>query len=93
MTMSLKITSSSLFTKHYLIVDSSGVKFYENAAWGGTKRFKFSQIDSVLMSPDDKLSFQVGKEVFSIPTKPDNPKHKATIDALLQEVRRTTATK
>jgi hypothetical protein len=89
--MSLKITSSSLITKHYLIVDSGGVKFYESAAWGGAKRFQFNQIECVLMAPDHKLSFQVGNEVFSIPTKPDNAKHKAAIDALLQEVRRTKA--
>jgi len=89
--MSLKITDNSLFTKHFLIVDSGGVKFYENAAFGGAKRFQFSQIKCVLMSPDHKLSFQVDNEVFSIPTKPGNTKHQATINALLQEVRRTVA--
>ena len=86
--MALKITNSSLFTKHYLAVDSGGVKFYDTS-FGGAKRFKFSQIECVLMSPDNKLSFQVGNQVFSIPTRPDDPGHQAVIDALLQEVRRT----
>lgn len=87
--MSLKINASSLFTKHFLMVDSGGVKFYENSAFGGSRRFAFNQIDSVLLSPDNKLSFQVGKEVFTIPTKQGNAKHQAVINALLQEVRRT----
>jgi hypothetical protein len=86
--MSLKITNNSLLTKHMLIVDSGGVKFYENSAFG-TKRFRFGQIECVLMSQDHKLSFQVGCEVFSIPTNPSDPKHKNVIDVLLHEVRRT----
>jgi hypothetical protein len=87
--MSLKISASSLFTKHYLMVDSNGVKFYETSAFGGPKRFPFSRIECVLMSPDNKLSFQVGNEVFAIPTKPSDAKHQAAINALLQEVRRS----
>ena len=89
--MSLKISANSLFTKHFLIVDSGGVKFYDGTGFASAKRLQFGQIACVLMSPDHKLSFQVGNEVFSIPTKPGNPKHQATIDALLQEVRRTVA--
>jgi hypothetical protein len=88
--MKLKITSGSLFMKYYLIVDAQGVKFYESAALGSAKRFQFSQIKSVLMAPDHRLSFQVGNEVFSIPTQPDKAKHQAAIDALLLELRRTT---
>jgi hypothetical protein len=86
--MALKISHNSLFSKHYLIVDSGGVKFYENS-FGGAKRFPFSRIECVLMSTDNKLSFQVGNEVFSIPTKPEDAGHQAVIEALLQEVRRT----
>lgn len=87
--MALKITASSLFTKHYLAVDSGGVKFFESAGIGGARRFSFSQIECVLMSPDNKLSFQVGNEVFSIPTKPGNAKHQTVIETLLQEVRQS----
>jgi len=86
--MALKISNNSLFTKHYLSVDSGGIQFYDNSAFGG-KRFPFSRIDCVLMSVDNKLSFQVGKEVFSIPTDPNNAKHQEAINALLQEVRRS----
>ncbi len=87
--MSLKIAASSLITKHYLMVEAEGVKFCEIAAFGGPKRFPFSRIECVLISPDHKLSFQVGNEVFSIGTKPGNPKHLAVIDALLEGVRRS----
>ena len=87
--MSLKITANSLFTKHFLMVDSGGVKFYDGTGFSGARRFRFSQIECVLMSPDHKLSFQVGREVFSVPTKPGDPKHQSVIDFLLHEVRRT----
>ena len=86
--MALKISNNTLLSKHYLAVDSGGVQFYENAAFGGLKRFPFSQIECVLMSPEYVLSFQVGEKVFSIPTKPDDAKHQEVINALLQEVRR-----
>ena len=89
--MSLKIAASSLFTKRYLLVDSGGVKFYDGTGFSGARRFQFSQIECVLMSPDNKLSFQAGNEVFSIPTKPGNAKHQTVINTLLQEVRRTAA--
>jgi hypothetical protein len=87
--MSFKIKNNSLFQQHYLVVDSSGLKFY-NGQMLGAKRFRFAQIESVLLSTDHTLSFQVGNEVFSIPTKPDNSDHKNVIDFLVQEVRRTT---
>ena len=89
--MSLKIAASSLFTKHFLLVDSGGVKFYDGTGFSGAKRFQFGQIECVLMSPDNKLSFQVGNEVSTIPTKSDNAKHQTVINTLLQEVRRTQA--
>jgi hypothetical protein len=87
--MSLKITNHSLFEKHFLKVDSDGLKFY-NGALLGAKRFRFNQIETILLSANHTLSFQVGKEVFSIPTKAGNAKHQNVIDFLLQEVRRTT---
>jgi hypothetical protein len=86
--MTLKISASSLFKNHYLKLDSGGVKFYESAAIGGAKRFRFSEILCILMSPDNTLSFQVGQEVFSIKTNPANTKHQTVINTLNQEVQR-----
>jgi hypothetical protein len=86
--MALKITNNSLFEKNFLIVNSDGVKYY-NGALFGARRFRFNQIDALLLSPTSVLSFQVGNEVFSIPTKPGNQKHRNAVDFLLQEVRRT----
>jgi hypothetical protein len=40
------------------------------------------------MSADHKLSFQVGKEVFSIPTAPQNAEHQSIIATLVHEVKR-----
>ncbi len=85
--MALKIRANSLFVARSLTLDSAGVAFQETAAMGGTRRFAFGDIDCVLMSPDHVLSFQVGNEVFSIPTKPSNKKHQETISALVQCVR------
>jgi hypothetical protein len=87
--MSLKITSNSLFEKQFLSVDSDGVRVY-NGGLFGAKRFRFNQIESVLLSGNHILSVQVGKEVFNIATKPENQKHQNVINFLLQEVRRST---
>jgi hypothetical protein len=85
--MALKITASSLITSHYLKVQSDGVHFSETAI-GGSRRFRFGDIECVLMSADSKLSFQVGNEVFSIPTKPGDKSHQKVIATLLSEIRR-----
>jgi hypothetical protein len=89
--MKLKIRASSFFTSRYLEVDSAGIKFCETAFVGGVKRFKFNDIDFILMSDKDELSFQVKQEIFTIPIKPDKDKHKEVISVLLQEVRRANA--
>jgi hypothetical protein len=86
--MALRITASTLLTKHSLEVHSKGVTFNESSGFGNVRKFSFAQIELILMSPSQTLSFQVGREVFSIPTKPDNKTHQQVIQALLQEVRR-----
>jgi hypothetical protein len=86
--MKFKINASSFVTKRYLLIDSGGVKFCESSFVGGVRRFGFNEIECVLMSPDNVLSFQVRQEVFSIPTRPDKKKHKQVIDILVHEVRR-----
>lgn len=88
--MGLKISANSLLQRHYLIVDSGGVKYYDGTSFFGSKRLPFSRVDCVLMSPDHKLSLQFdNNEVFSIATKPNNAKHQTVIQALLQEVRKS----
>jgi len=87
--MSLTISNDSLVEKHFLSVDSEGVRF-SNGALLGARRFRFSEIETVLLSGNHTLSFQVGKEVFSIPTKPEDPDHQNVINFLLQEARRST---
>lgn len=87
--MTLKIKTSSLFTRQYLIVDDRGVKFYDGTQFLGAKRYAFDQIECVLMSPEHKLSFQVGTQVCTIATKPANVNHQAVIQALVEQVQRT----
>ena len=80
------IRANSLVTKRYLTVDAAGVTFYESSFVGGKHRFSFRDVENVLMSSDNVLSFQVGKEVFSLPIKSTKTKHQATINALIQGV-------
>ena len=87
--MALKIKANSLFEARSLTLDSAGVAFQETGI-GGSRRFTFGEIKCILMSPDHVLSFQVGNEVFSVPTKPNNKKHQETIAAMMQYVREST---
>ena len=86
--MRLRIKANSIAMQRYIEVDSGGIVFVETAFAGGKRRFQFREVDLVLMSPDNHLSFQVGQEVFRIPVKPNNKKHQQVISALIQEVSR-----
>jgi len=85
--MALKITASTFLTKRSLEVRPEGVTYYESSGFGKVRKFAPAQIDLILMSPTNVLSFQVGREVFSIPTKPGNKHHQEVIDALLDDAR------
>lgn len=87
--MKLKIVASTLITRHYLLVTDQGVEFCETAALGSPRRFRFEQIEAVLRSVSSVLSFQVGRETFRIPIRPDNAMHRAAVARLVSEARRT----
>jgi hypothetical protein len=80
------IRASSWFVKRYLKVTPTYVEYMETAAMGGKRTFAYGQIDFVLVSPDYTLALQVGHEVFSLPYKPSKPKHRAAVDALVQNL-------
>ena len=85
--MGLKIKHSSFLEKRYLEVTPAGVTYYQAAAFGHKRRFLFSQIDAILLTRDGVLSFQVGREVFSLQTKLAKAKHKQVIEAFVGGVR------
>jgi hypothetical protein len=85
----LKIVASTLVTRHYLLVTEQGVEFCETAAFGSARRFRFDQIEAVLRGVNSVLSFQVGRETFRIPIRPDNTMHRAAVARLVSEARRT----
>ena len=87
--MALVIRASSFAASQSLKVLPDGVRFSDGAPLSTAKRFGFGQIDLVLMSPDNTLSFQVGREVFSIATQPYKDKHRQAIEALVNGVRAT----
>jgi hypothetical protein len=80
--MALKIRANSLFVNRYLKVTDSLVIFVETAAIGGRHKFRYDQIDYMLMSPTNVLSLQVGCEVFSIQTNPRKQRHQLVIQQL-----------
>ena len=84
--MTYKIKANSLFMVRYLKVTDWGVVYVETALMGGKRKFNYGQIDYVLMSPTNVLSFQVGNQVFSIPTNPYKAKHQQAIAQLMARV-------
>jgi hypothetical protein len=82
--MSFKISNG---TTDALVVDSAGVEVRDGAR---TRRFRFSEIDCVLLSPDHMVSVQIGSEVFKFPANPNDAEHSNTVNFLVQEARRTT---
>lgn len=87
--MSLKISASTLFKYHYLLVTEAGVKYSETFGFSSVRRFPFNTIQAIVVSPKNVLSFQVGEEVFSIPFKPFKSEHQAALTALLEGVQKT----
>lgn len=84
--MAFVIRASSLFVKHYLKVTDRGVVFVEGAGFINKRKFTFQQIDFVLLSGDNLLSFQVGHEVFKIPVKAHKPKHVNAVNFLVSKI-------
>jgi hypothetical protein len=85
--MKPKISAGSLFKNHWLKVRPDGVFFYESTIGFGVRKFRFDQIDCVLLSPADELSFQVGNEVFTIPMKPTKAAHQYALAMFVDGVR------
>ena len=79
--MALRINANSLMVRRFLTLKDEGVVFAETTIMGGQRKFSYGQIDHVLMSQDNVLSFQVGHEVFSLQTK---PKHQLAIKTLVE---------
>lgn len=87
--MALRIASGFLFNRRWLKVTAKGLRVFDEGMWAGAKRFSFNQVQSILMSNDHILSFQIDRTVYSVPTKPGSKKHQETIATLLREVSRT----
>ena len=84
--MGMKIKAGDLLENLSLEIQSDGVTFCQTAFTGGKRHFRFHEIGCILLSGDHKLSFQVGKEVFSIPTKALDTKHQEIIAAFVYQV-------
>ncbi len=85
--MALKITASDLITRRYVAVHEDYVEFCTTALVGGVKKLRYPDIDAVLLSAKGLLSLHVGTEIYSLPTKPGDPKHQEVIDALVRGVK------
>jgi hypothetical protein len=83
------IKAGGMLSSHYLEVTFLGVRCNDpNTISFGVQKHGFSKIDCVLLSSTHELSFQVGKDIFRIPTKPADPKHQEAIAALLAGIER-----
>jgi hypothetical protein len=85
--MALSIKGGSLMESVFIRLGAREVTCQRTAFMGGRKKFAYEDIDYVLMSEDGLLSIYSGLEVFSIPTKPGQPKHRLVIEALIDRVR------
>lgn len=84
--MKLRINANETMKRRFLEVDGSGLTYCETLGFGGERKFGFHEIDLILLSEAHMLSFQVGREMFSIPTKPGDATHQALIASLLSGV-------
>jgi hypothetical protein len=82
--MAFTIRANTLVDKHSMTVDDGGVEYIATSLGDGKRQFDFSEIACALLSSGFRLSVQVGREVFSIPTQPDNPEHQDAIAMLVR---------
>lgn len=68
--MALKIINSGLLTRTSLEVKPNGILFISAAGFASKRNFGFREVEAVLISSKHTLSFQVGREVFSVDTIP-----------------------
>ena len=88
--MALTINANTFLARRYLTVKDWGVIVMEPGILTSRRKYKFGQIDCVLMSPTHVLSLQVGQQVFQIQTNPGKPRHQQAIGKLLESVARST---
>jgi hypothetical protein len=89
--MGLILRASGFFESRYLQIKKGMVYVPSLSFLGGRKRYAFSEIEYVLITSNNVLSFQAGQDVFSIQTRPYKQKHEAVMQALLDGVRGTAA--
>ncbi len=88
--MALKIKSPGFFTvsTSQIVLIPDGVKWLDTSSvFAHWRRFRFDQIDYVLMSSDHRLTLQAGREYFTIPTRPGKPKHQEFLRELFRCLR------
>jgi hypothetical protein len=80
------MTTGGLLSSYVLKIVKKTLVYQESVIWSSKRKFQFDQIECVLTSPDNKFSFQVGQEVFSVPFRPGKKRHQEFISALVREV-------
>jgi len=84
--MLYRINANTLAQKRYLQIDDKGVVYADIVFLSGARRFRFDQVDCILLSANQELSFQVGNEVFTLPVNLFNTRHMETINAFVTRV-------
>ncbi len=89
MTPLARIQTITGFDIDSLDVDTTGVSYLKGGLSSKKRHFAFSEIEYVLLSPGGLLAFQVGDEVFSIQTKPNDTNDRQAVETFVTEVRRS----
>ena len=89
MAFNMKISANTLLQYRSLRITDRGIEYCETTLRAHTQRFPYSAIDTIIVSPSNELTIQVGEIICTLPYKPKHPKHQAFINALLERVHAT----
>ena len=86
------IQAGGVFSKHFMEVSFLHLRLSDPAGQHPDNwQVSYREVDCVLLSPANQLTMQIGKRLFSIPVKPDNPAHREALDALSAALARSDA--
>lgn len=83
------IKNGGAFAAEFLEVTFFGIRYQEAEAKSyEARRFRFEEIDGVLLSHDARLSVHSRGDIIEIQTSPSNQTHQAAIAALIEGLQR-----
>lgn len=84
--MRMKITDNTLLENRHIEIDDASVTLCETAFTGGKDRYRYDQVEYVLLSEDGKLSVQAGARVLSVRFNADKEAHRQFLETLMSRL-------